>query len=166
MTARILTKSLAGPIADAPLHGAASRFRKGDKQIVTPELLALLPRPLLFRGLVWLKEPMVYSQGGIALEKTAASQAHTTHHGLLVKVGKLFYKARTPGLDYADEDPPKVGDWVMFLEHSGRKRAVKIDPSGPRDDPANILWVVTISDTDITDSGTEEVISDRLVGWL
>jgi hypothetical protein len=149
-------------LAAAPPPGAPSRIKL--RQIITPELLEILPRTLLFHGLVWLAEPKL-SAGSIDTSATAESQIYSTHHGLLVKTGKLFYRAKTPGLDYTLEDPPRVGDWVSFQRHSGFRRQIKIDKNAPPT-PANTIWLVTITDTDITECGDYEAIHERLVGWL
>lgn len=141
-------------------------FKKGPQQIVTPELLELFTRPLLFHNLVWLAEPQTKSRGGLVLPMdTIESQVHMTHHGVLLKLGTLSFRAQTPGLDYTLEDPPRVGDWVIMHKHTGHRKAVKIDPKGSNEDADNLIWTCTVTDTDIMEVGTYEQMQ-RIVGWV
>lgn len=136
-----------------------------DEQIITSALLELIPRALLFYNIVWLAEPAL-KRGLLDLTiESVLTGIDNTHHGILVRKGNLSYKAKTPGLNYADETAPEIGDWVALGKHCGQRRPILLDPDGGARDPMNLIYLATVTDTDIQEVMTTDQVK-RIKGWL
>lgn len=142
------------------------KFSKVEgEQKITPALLELIPRSLLFYNIVWLAEPAL-KRGLLELTiESVLAGIDNTHHGVLAHKGALSYKAETPGLRYADEDPPEIGDWVALGKHCGQRRPILLDPDGGAKDPKNLIYLATVTDTDIQEVLTTDQVK-RIKGWL
>lgn len=136
------------------------------EQKVTPALLELIPKSLLFYNIVWLAEPPM-KRGLLDLTiESILTGIDNTHHGVLVRRGKLAWSAKTPGLDYADEtNAPNVGDWVALAKHAGQRRPILLDPDGGAKDPKNLIYLATVTDTDVQEVLTTDQVK-RIKGWL
>lgn len=147
--------------------------KKGKKYIkvegqqkITPALLELIPKSLLFYNIVWLAEPAL-KKGLLTLTLPSILTAiDNTHHGIMLCRGKLSYTAKTPGLDYAEEtNAPTVGTWVALAKHAGQRRPILLDPDGGAQDPTNLIYLATVTDTDIQEVLTADQVT-RIKGWL
>lgn len=135
------------------------------EQVITPALLELIPRALLFYNIVWLAEPAL-KRGLLKLTiESVLTGIDNTHHGILVRKGGLSYKAQTPGLHYGDEKAPEIGEWVALGKHCGQRRPIMLDQDGGAKDPLNLVYLATVTDTDIQEVMTTDQVK-RIKGWL
>ncbi len=92
----------------------------------------------LWRAALQIPMPPEYSTGGIAIpDEYREDQEYASYIGNVRAMGPLCFKSKTRGgVELAQDDGFKVGDWVMVGKHQG-ERFRTMD---------NTLWIV-ISDT-------------------
>jgi co-chaperonin GroES (HSP10) len=122
-----------------------------------PPALAL-PRPIGYHVIVEPLEPDEYSAGGIALaQKTRRANRATSTIGHLRAIGQFAWQAKTPELDWSTlENPPKVGELVVFKQHAGQKLRVRIPVGDIRAGKEDEAYLLLLADTDIIGTLTEE----------
>lgn len=124
-----------------------------------PKAPVSIPRALGYHVIVEPREPDSKSQGGIILaNKTRRANRATDTIGVVEDIGQFAWKAKTPELDWSTlEDPPKVGDWVIFKQHAGQKLRLRMDQqelvAGDKEDEQYLLIMF---DTDIIGTLTPE----------
>lgn len=127
-----------------------------------------IPRVLAYHVIVEPLEPDAYSKGGIALsQKTRRANRATGTIGTLKAVGQFAWKAKTAELDWSTlENPPKVGDLVIFRHMAGQKLRLRVDQrklvEGEQEDEQYLLLM---DDTDIIGTLTPEE-AKQFYSWV
>jgi co-chaperonin GroES (HSP10) len=118
-----------------------------------------IPRPLAYHVIVEPREPPSASAGGIILaQKTRRANRATDTIGVLKAVGQFAWTAKTPELDWSLlNNPPQVGDWVIFRQHAGQKLRLRVDAQTLRaGDQEDEQYLLIMADTDIIGSLTPD----------
>lgn len=111
-----------------------------------------IPRPLAYHIIVEPREPDSTSKGGILFaQKTRRANRATDTIGIVKAIGQFAWQAKTPELDWSLlENPPGVGDWVIFKQHAGQKLRLRTEQgaliAGDQEDEQ---YLIIMADTDI-----------------
>lgn len=129
---------------------------------------SLIPRPLGFRVIVKPK-PAADCIGMIALaSRTKNADLASRTIGQLVAIGPLAWKAKLDGLDLSEDTTAqrlKVGDWVIFRQHSGQKIKLAAQAEAFDGDEKTEQFLLLMTDTDILAALTEEQV-EELYDWV
>lgn len=127
----------------------------------------LIPQSLLYYVAIMPRRAAETARGGqiVFTQETRETEEFTNLVGEVVDIGALALKAKTPGLDYADDvNKPKIGDWVVYGKHAGIKLQFLLDTEAPLIDPANRVSIILLSDTDLFAKLTPTQV-EHLTGW-